>query len=87
MERGGDHRSRSMLRSCPYVSKHTAKGQRVWVHGIFEREEQLADLPKTGHHEMQIQEQVVLVSWLLCGYGREKYERDQGIYCDATKAR
>ena len=55
-----------MPRSYPYVGEHTAKDERVRIHGIFEREEQPDDLPKMGQHEIQIPEPAILVQRVPC---------------------
>ena len=68
MERGRNHRSRSMPRSYPYAVVDPAQEKCVRVHGISEREEQLDDLPKMGQHEIQVQESAILVQGLLCGH-------------------
>ena len=38
MERGGDHRGRSMSGSYTHVCKHPAQNERCGIHGVFERE-------------------------------------------------
>ena len=68
MERGRDHRSRSMPRSYPYVGNDTAEDECVRIHGIFEREKQSDDIPKMGKHEIQVQESAILVQRVLCGH-------------------
>ena len=66
VEGRGDHRSRSMPRSYPYAVSDPAKDECLGIHGIPEGEEQPDDLPKMGKHEVQVQEQTILVPGLLC---------------------
>ena len=48
MERGGNHRSRSMPRSYPYAIVDSAQDKCIRVYGVSERKEQPDDLPKWG---------------------------------------
>ena len=68
MERGRDHRSRSMPRSYPYVGNDTAEDECVRIHGVSERKKQSDDIPKMGKHEIQVQESAILVQRVLCGH-------------------
>ena len=61
MERGGDHRGRSMSGSYSHVCKHTAQNERCGIHGVFEREKQFDDIPETGEHEICVPQSRILV--------------------------
>ena len=85
MERGRDHRSRSMPRSYPYVGNDTAEDECVRIHGVSERKKQSDDIPKMGKHEIQVQESAILVQRVLCGHGREKYRSDKRVHSHPAK--
>ena len=38
-----------------------------------------------GKCKIQIQESIILMSRLLCGYSRKKHEKDTGIYSESAE--
>lgn len=60
-----------------YADRDTAEDECFHIHGISERKEQLDDIRKVGKHEIQIQEQGILVPRVLCGYSRKEYQGNQ----------
>jgi len=48
--------------------------------GISEGEELPDDLREVFEHEVQIQEQTVLVQRILCGHDRKEHKEDRGVH-------
>ena len=62
MERGRDHRRRSVpRRPYTYVGEHPAQNERFGVYGVSERKKCIADIPEMGEYEIRIPKPRVLV--------------------------
>jgi len=80
METGRTDRSDSVSRPYTYAGNDTAETQRIEFHGVSERQEQLDDIRPAREPKIQIWQQRILVPWVLCRYGGQKYKCDSGIY-------
>ena len=58
-------------KSYPYACGDPAAHECGTVHGIFEKQEQLADIRSAREPEIQVWEPAFLVQRVLRGYGRE----------------
>lgn len=71
--------------SCSYAGGNPSKNLCCEFRGIFEREKLVANISEVGEHEIQISQQRVLVSRLLCRHGREEHDEDKRIYRQPDK--
>mgnify|MGYP005806198957 CR=1 FL=1 len=55
--------------------------------GFLKGKSSLMIYQKLGKHEVQVQEQTILVPGLLCGHGREKRQSDQRVHRNAIETR
>jgi len=85
---GSDHsRGGSIPGSHTHAGRDTAEDERGRICRIFEREEQPDYIPATCESKIQIWESNLLVSWILCGHGRQECEKDTRVYPKPAKRR
>ena len=87
MERGRNHRGRSMSGSSTYVGKHPAQNERFGVHGIPQRKKCAFDIPKMGEHEIRIPKLRIWVQGILYRYRGEEHKGDKGIHRGSIEKR
>lgn len=61
VEGSRNNRRRSMSRSYTYVGEYPAENERFGIHGVFERQKLVADIPKVGKYEICIPKPRILV--------------------------
>ena len=64
----------------PYAGKHTTKGSSIKFYGISKGQKQCTDIREIWRIKVQVQEQRILVSGILRGYGRKEYQSYRRVY-------
>ena len=76
--------SRDVPGSCAYAGGNTSKDRSIEFYGVFKGKEQYDAVRAIRRVEVQVPEQRILVQRVLCGYGRQEYEPNCGIYPKTT---
>ena len=66
LQRRGNHRRAFNARSRASVAEHTAKDERVKLHGIFKRQKCTYDIRQTRKSEIQVEKPTLLGRGILC---------------------
>ena len=80
MEGGRDTRSGNMPGPCTYAGKYPTESGSIEFYGVSERKKQSDDLRTVWESEIQVQRTGILVSRVLCRYGRKEQTKDRRIY-------
>lgn len=87
VERGKNHRGRSLPGSHTHAGRDTAEAGSGKLHGIPEGKEQHNAIRTVWRTEVQIPKQRVLVQGVLCRYDRKKHKPDTGVHTKSVKRR
>ena len=82
-----DTGSRSMPGPYPYAGEYTAEYKRITVYGVSEGKKFADDIRSACEPKVQVWESPLLVSGLLCGYGRTEQRKDCRIHTQSVAGR
>ena len=61
--------------------------ERSTIYGVPQREEFVNDIRQTCKLKIQVRKSAFLVSWVLCGYGRQERKENSGICKESVAGR
>ena len=87
VEESKDFGSRSVSKSHSFIRGDSTKAVGLKLYGVLERKEQRNAIRAIRRTKIQVPEQTILVSRVLCKYGRQERKENNGIHSEPAEGR